>query len=126
MPTPTNPDWITWRNSTPRQIVMLDLINGFLPLDPTEMSAEEAWEIHYRHIADFSEVVFSQFKARLADHRRLVRRDLHTAAHEAAALAHDRLLFRGSQQTNVASLCLTCIRRSDCCVMTSETNVTMD
>jgi hypothetical protein len=57
------------------------------------MSAEEAWEIHYRHMADFDEVVFSQFKARLADHRRLVRRDLHTAAHEAAALAHDRLLF---------------------------------
>jgi hypothetical protein len=90
---PTNPDWMSWRNSTPRQIVMLDLINGFLPLDPAEMSPEEAWEIHCRHVADFAEAVFSQFKARLADHRRLARRDLHAAAHEAAASAHDRLLF---------------------------------
>jgi hypothetical protein len=72
---------------------MLDLINSFLHLDPAEMSAEEAWEIHCRHMADFAKLVFSQFKARLADHRRLVRRDLHAAAHKAAALAHDRLAF---------------------------------
>jgi hypothetical protein len=28
----------------------------------TELSAEEAWEIVYSHMAEFLEVVFSQFK----------------------------------------------------------------
>ncbi len=44
-------------------------------------------------MAEFLEVVFSQFKERLRDHHKQVGADITRAAHELESLAHDRSLF---------------------------------
>jgi hypothetical protein len=85
--------WIKWKPSKAKQILLDDLEEGILPVDADELSAEEAWEIMYSHMAEFNEVVFSQFKDRLRDHRKQVREDTARAAIEAELLAHDRSLF---------------------------------
>jgi hypothetical protein len=85
--------WIKWRTSRARIIILDDLETGLLPADATVMSAEEAWEICYSHMAEFVDVVFSQFQARLKDHRRRAGEQMSRAAFESNALAHDRRLF---------------------------------
>jgi hypothetical protein len=56
----------------PKHIIMNDLETGVLPIDAEEMSAEEAWTICYRHMAESvrAGVDFNQFKERLQDHRK--------------------------------------------------------
>ena len=73
---------------------MDDLICGILPLDADELSAEEAWDLQYEHMAEFvlDGVVFSQFKEPLADHRKKVGTDARRASRELEALTHDRHL----------------------------------
>jgi hypothetical protein len=82
-----------WKPSKARQILLGDLEAGILPVDAEELSAEEAWEIMYSNMAEFVEVVFSQFKERLRDHRKQVGKQTARSALESEALAHDRLLF---------------------------------
>lgn len=92
---PRRTGWIDWRNSEPRKILMGDLIAGILPLDENEMPARDAWELCYSLMAEFitAGVVYSQFEARLKDHRKQLNEDVIRAAQEADALDHDRLLF---------------------------------
>lgn len=85
--------WIDWTKCPGREILLDDLRSGLLPADPVFLSAEEAWEICYQHMAEFNTVVFSQFEARLSDHRRQINRDAIRASTELAALKHDRNLF---------------------------------
>jgi hypothetical protein len=66
---------------------------GLLPVDASELSAEEAWELVYQHMAEFNEVVFSQFEARLRDHRRRAKEQVTRSTRESEALAHDRHIF---------------------------------
>jgi hypothetical protein len=54
--------WINWKESEAEQIILLDLETGILPVNVTELSAEEAWEMCYSHMAEFAEVVFGHFK----------------------------------------------------------------
>lgn len=95
MPTTKNPNFISWRNSIPKRIILEDLIGGILPLEEHELSAEEAWEMCYQHMAEFvtAGVVFSQFEARLKDHRRQVKKDLMQSRKGEEAMKKDRLLF---------------------------------
>ena len=93
MPQTKNPNYISWRNSIPRCILIEDLIVGILPVEESKMSAEEAWDLCYQHMAEFIDVVFSQFEARLRDHRKQVKGDLRHAQEEEAFLAHDRRIF---------------------------------
>ncbi len=60
--------WIKWKKSRAKIIILGDLQTGILPIDPGEMSAAEAWEVCYRNMAEFNDVVFSQFEERLRDH----------------------------------------------------------
>ena len=92
---PKNPDWIPWRNCVPRAIIIEDLIAGYLPMDNDEMTAEHAWKYMYENMDEFKEakVVFSQFAARLKDHRTQVKKNLKRAARETQALRHDRKLI---------------------------------
>ena len=85
--------WIDWANSQAREILLDDLQRGLLPVEAHELSAEEAWDLVYQHMAEFVTVVFSQFEARLRDHRRQVQKNMIRATSESEALAHDRLLF---------------------------------
>ncbi|GAX20554.1 hypothetical protein FisN_3Hu596 [Fistulifera solaris] len=59
---------IDWRNSEARVIIITELESKRLPLDEKECSAEQAWA-KYGKMVEFAHVPFSQFKARLADHR---------------------------------------------------------
>jgi len=92
---PRRPGWIDWKKSVCKRIVLDDLISGVLPLEQSEMTAEEAWEVCYKHLAEFvsDQVEFSQFKVRLEDHRKQVGGDLLRAQQDAAAVQHDRALF---------------------------------
>ena len=68
MPRPRRPGWIDWAKSLAKQIILDDLDCGVLPVDESELSAEEAWELVYSQMAEFirpETVVFSQFKEQL-------------------------------------------------------------
>ncbi len=93
MPRSTREGWNNWKKSAAREVLLDDLQQGLLPADAAELSAEEAWEICYQHMAEFVPVVFDQFKERLRDHRKQVWADLIQAASESDSLAHDRHLF---------------------------------
>lgn len=68
-----NPDFIEWRGSAAKERLLKDLKDGQLPLENTELSVEDAW-VHYEKEAGFENVVFKQFKQRLADHRKQVKK----------------------------------------------------
>ena len=57
------------------------------------MSAAEAWEVCYNNMAEFNEVVFSQFEARLKDHRKQIGAQMARSECESQALMQDRRLF---------------------------------
>ena len=92
MPRPKKPGWIEWTGCKARQIVLEDLEKGILSLEENEVSTLEAWEV-YNALPEFEGVVFSQFKARLKDHRKLVNNRSNQSEREMQALLHDRQLF---------------------------------
>jgi hypothetical protein len=92
MPKSKNPDWIEWRGSEAKRIILEDLEEGTLSLDEHEMSTEEAWEV-YRKLPEFLGVVFSQFKVRVKDHRKLVKNRSNQSEREMQALLHDRQIY---------------------------------
>jgi hypothetical protein len=57
------------------------------------MSANTAWELLYKDMDEFSDVVFDQFKLRLRDHRCQVKKTMGRSKHEEQCLKHDRSLF---------------------------------
>ena len=85
--------WIDWRNSEPRAILIEDLVGGILSLDDDEIPAQVAWDTTYKHLAEFANVPFEQFQARLKDHREQVEGDLGRAYQERNNYFHDRALF---------------------------------
>ena len=81
---------IKWRKSEARNIILDDLLSGVLPNDPDELSAEMAWNLCYVHMEEFRRVPFSQFKARLKDHRKQFNNKLERSLEEEQFLVHDR------------------------------------
>jgi hypothetical protein len=69
-PATKNEGWVQWVDCSGRQILLDDLEEGRLSLDDS-VTAEQAWET-YRTTPEFANVVFTQFKARLKDHRKQV------------------------------------------------------
>jgi hypothetical protein len=92
MPQSKNPDWIDWRGSKAKQIILEDLEEGILSLDEHKVSTKDAWEV-YRQLPEFVDVVFSQFQVRVNDHRKLVKKRSNQSETEMQALLHDRQLF---------------------------------
>jgi hypothetical protein len=91
-PPSKNEGWIKWRASKARIVLMQDLIDGILPVESSRISAEDAWDI-YKTMEEFATVVFSQFKARLQDHRKQISDNKIRAARELEFLVHDKSLF---------------------------------
>ena len=92
---PKTKDWIDWRSkeaATAKNAIIEDLVQGIVPLENSEMSAEEAWT-HYQNEEGFENIVFSQFKVRLAAHRKQVKATLLRSRYEEECLRHDRKLF---------------------------------
>jgi hypothetical protein len=73
---------INWRASADRNIMIDVMCLGYLPVDAKDLSAEDAWQHIYQHIAEFSGVAFAQFKAWLQDYRREAMKDVTRAAVE--------------------------------------------
>lgn len=94
MPRTARPDWINWRTSEAREIILGDLEDGRLPLDEEVVSAQEAWDEMYYVLPEFEHVVFSQFKARLKDHRRQLARRKGSVDTFLVAFRHDQELRR--------------------------------
>jgi hypothetical protein len=90
---PRRHGWIDWKKSHARAIILEDLELEILPIDAAQMPAAVAWELYYGQMAEFNEVVFSQFEARLKDHRKKYGKLVIRSARESEALAHDRRLF---------------------------------
>jgi hypothetical protein len=65
------------------------LCSDVLPIDEREMSAAEAWEI-YGELAEFENVSFDRFSARLKAHRIQVGKRQVSALNEELALHHDK------------------------------------
>jgi hypothetical protein len=63
--------WIKWVNCPAKYVLMDDLKHGRLSGDSKLLSAEDAWTF-YKDMPEFADVCFSQFDARLADHRKQV------------------------------------------------------
>lgn len=90
---PRNPDFISWRGSEARCLIIEDVVSGALPLYESECTAEVAWDILYKDNVAFADVPFAQFKARLRDHRAQVKKSVGRSMHEEKCLMHDRSLF---------------------------------
>jgi hypothetical protein len=91
----TNPVNIDWVHSEAKKVILADLTDGHLSLDENVVSAEKAFQVYKaRRPEAFVDVGFDQFKQRLKDHRKQVKK-LHEASQwEEAAFAHDRLLVQ--------------------------------
>ena len=75
---PKKEGWIDWRSKNaqaPKNMIIEDLVQGILPLEDSEMSAEEAWT-HYEKEEAFENIVFGQFKERLVAHRKQVKKSI--------------------------------------------------
>jgi hypothetical protein len=94
MPRTARPNWIDWRKSKAREVILDDLTDGRLPLDEEVVTAEEAWEEMYFVLPEFQNVVFSQFKKRLKDHRKQVSRRVNSKETFLQAFRHDQELQR--------------------------------
>jgi hypothetical protein len=80
-------EWVDWKNCAGRQVLLDDLEDGRLTLD-NSVTIEQAWET-YRVKPEFANVVFSQFKARLTDHRKQALKKLTQQQTEWKAYLHD-------------------------------------
>ena len=91
----TNQVNIDWIHSETKKVILADLTDGHLSLDENVVSAENAFRVYKAHRPEpFAEVSFDQFKQRLKDHRKQVKK-LHEASQfDEAAFQHDRLLVQ--------------------------------
>ena len=92
---PKKKDWIDWRSkeaAKPKAVIIEDLVQGIVPVEDSEMTAEEAWT-HYQNEEGFENIVFSQFKECLAAHRKQVKATIARSRYEEECLRHDRKLF---------------------------------
>jgi hypothetical protein len=92
MPSTRNPDWIDWRSSAARQILLEDLEPEGILFEKGHISPEQAWKF-YSTLPEFSRVVFTQFEARLKDHRTQVNKKSGASQRDVQALAHDMALY---------------------------------
>ena len=84
------PGWIDWQSCAAKEIILEDLLppDGIL-FGKDNVPAEEVWEF-YKKQPGFENVVFSQFKERLKDHRTQVKGSYIESKKEEKALASDR------------------------------------
>ena len=83
--------WINWRSSAARAILLRDLEPGGPLVGMDHVPARDIYE-YYKDKPGFEQVVFDQFKDRLADHRKQASRDREYAERDAEACRVDRLV----------------------------------
>lgn len=83
---------MNWNHSEQQATILNDLKSGFLSLDPTETSAEVAWNDWYKKLPAFRHVEFEQFSKQLKAHRQQVERENAKIQQACEAYEHDRKL----------------------------------
>jgi hypothetical protein len=83
--------WVNWRNCTARAVLLRDLEPGGPLVGMDHVPANEVFEF-YKGQPGFEQVVFNQFKERLADHRKQASRDRKYAERDSEACRVDRLV----------------------------------
>lgn len=91
MPVTNDPNWINWKTSAAREIILEDLEPGGILYQEDHVPAEIAWEI-YKLYPEFTNVVYSQFEKRLATHREKATERFIVSRQEERMLEHDRRL----------------------------------
>ena len=88
------PGWIDWRKCKSKHIILEDLCEGVIPLTDEEATAEEIWETWYKNMVEFieEEIVFDQFKERLAAHREQVTKKKVESMRQLELLRHHQSL----------------------------------
>jgi len=92
MPTSNNPDWINWRNSAAREIILEDLEPGGALYQQLHLSDTDIFEF-YQLLPEFHDVVWSQFKERMTGYRKQINGRQIKSKEEERMLAHDRQLY---------------------------------
>ena len=83
-----------WRTSQAKRILLEDLyIHKMIPLDRNELSARDAWDMVYSHLAEFRAMSYPMFREKLNYYRNRAIKEDTVAIVEDNALVHDRLLF---------------------------------
>ena len=90
---------IAWRNSSPREVLLEDLLPGGILFGKDHVSARECWEF-YKSQPGFEVVTYNQFRDRLRDHRKQVSTSYIKSQEEERALTHDRRLFPHQKVNN--------------------------
>ena len=85
--------WIDWRNSEAKKILLYELEKGYLTVHAEDLGPKEAWEKRYKHVDEFRDVSYEQFRDRLRDHRNQVKRLLKYSLDEQAGMVQDRKIF---------------------------------
>jgi hypothetical protein len=91
MPSSLNPDWITWISSAAREILLEDLEPGGKLHQEDHVPVEIVWDL-YKLYPEFKDVVYSQFKVRLEDHRKQAMKRCIASREEERMMEHDRQL----------------------------------
>lgn len=92
---PRKKGYIDWRSAEAakaKNTIIEDLVQGILPMGDSEVPDEDVWT-HYKNEEGFENIVFRQFKERLAAHRKQVQATLGRSLEEEEWLNHDRMIF---------------------------------
>ena len=61
-------DFIKWKPSGARKVLLNDLEHGIISVYKNEESTEYLWETTYKKMSEFKHVPYLQFKEKLKDH----------------------------------------------------------
>jgi hypothetical protein len=70
MPRSKNLDYIDWRTSQAKNVIISDLEDRVLSAYETAVSSEQAWDV-YKNLPEFKDVCFKQLKEGLKDHHKV-------------------------------------------------------
>lgn len=92
MPPSKKPDWIDWRNSKARKIILDDLLPGGLLYQQDNLLPQVVFAF-YKTLPEFKDVVYDQFAVRFKGHRQQANRDQAIAKRDEIAMERDRRLI---------------------------------
>ena len=96
--------FVDWRCCKARGIILRDLEPGGYMIEMDHVSAEDLFD-WYKKMPEFEDVVFQQFKERLADHRKQSAPNREMARRDKEACRKDRGIFPRNTRNSRSELC---------------------
>lgn len=81
-----------WKNSPAKEVLEDDFQSGMLPLENTEMTARQAWDLVYSHLIEFHGVSYDQYYQNFQAIRKRTKKQRANSGWMVSALQHDRQL----------------------------------